>query len=471
MCIRDSPHTDHQRPPEDVCAKWRLGLALAGAYSLNYFWRYPIFMLPSEELHVHVVTLFGKTLDLQACFSMAFTLGFGAAKIPAVSAMSSQYFFSHRLRCCLGLFIFTMLTMGVGVYAFQDIPGLQVAAVFVSSFFSSWIYGGLVTYIEGRESTELLLAVLAGFFVYAGNLSRGTASVVLGWGVTPLLMPLVVGLVTCPIACFLMVLVGRMPGPSVADVSSRSKRRAMTSAQRKEFCGQWWLGILFMLFAYTSVATMRSFRDFYVQQIFAAAMDRTKDQVPSYTYFIADAPGAVLSCAALGAANKISDHIVALKALFAAQIAAVALGLFSTLLFHVGAIGGLAWQMLLGVGVYVSYSLMQTPVFERLFAATGTEGTCSFLIFLSDFCAYVGTTCLLLYNSFGPMDTDGDNDNDAVLNLYLGVLWGAGVAVLVCLSVCLVYFVRKLETRKLARCYDKKEDIEELETPFGIANM
>jgi len=38
---------------------WRLGLLLALAYSLNYFWRYPIFMLPKgpgEILDKHVVT-------------------------------------------------------------------------------------------------------------------------------------------------------------------------------------------------------------------------------------------------------------------------------------------------------------------------------------------------------------------------------------------------------------------------------
>ena len=48
-------------------------------------------------------------------------------------------------------------------------PCRQVACVFVSSFFSSWNFGGVITYIEGRRSTETMVAVLSFFFIYAGK--------------------------------------------------------------------------------------------------------------------------------------------------------------------------------------------------------------------------------------------------------------------------------------------------------------
>lgn len=438
-----------EEEPVDRWGTWKLGITLSCAYALNYFWRYPIFMLPSEVLHKRVVTIFNKPLKLQACFSMAFTLGFGAAKIPAVHIMSSSFFFTHRVQCCIGLFILTMLTQGVGVYAFSATPALQVLAVFVSCFFSSWIYGGLITYIEGRRSTEVLLAVMAGFFIYAGNVSRGTASLVLNMGVEPQVMPLVIGLVACPLACGLIYLVSRMPGPSAADVASRSKRAAMTSEQRVQFCKRWWPGLLLMLVSYATMTGIRSFRDFYVQQIFAAAMHKTKDEVGSWVYFVADGPGAVLSVLALAMANRAQNHVQAMKALFVAQICAVLVALLSTMLFKLDVIGGLAWQMSLGAGIYVSYTLMQTPVFERLFAATKQEGTCAFLIFLSDFVGYMATISLLLYNSFGPLsdgDDDGNSNNQDVLDLYLNVLWGGGAMIVVTLCGCLFYFMAKLRS-------------------------
>ena len=214
---------------------------------------------------------------------------------------------------------------------------------------------------------------MAGFFIYAGNLARGTASLVLQSGIAPLSMPLAVGTVACPIAVGLIWAVSRMPGPSAADISSRSKRRAMTREQRNDFCRRWLLGVLLMLLSYSVTTGIRSFRDFYVQQIFAAALNKPKDQVDSYVYFIADAPGAVLSCLALALANRVTDHMTAIKHLFGAQIAAILFALGATGLFQLDLISGVVWQMMLGVGIFVSYTLMQTPVFERLFAATRTE--------------------------------------------------------------------------------------------------
>ena len=78
------------------------------------------------------------------------------------------------------------------------------------------------------------------------------------------------------------------------------------------------------------------------------------------------------------------------------------------------------------------------------------QGTCAFLIFLSDFCGYVATISLLLYNSFGPLsDSDDGDDNDnnqQVLDLYLNVLWGGGAVIVATLTGCLCYFVKKIAT-------------------------
>ena len=71
--------------------------------------------------------------------------------------------------------------------------------------------------------------------------------------------------------------------------------------------------------------------------------------------------------------NRIDDNTTAIKGLFTAQIAACVLALVATLLFEAGLLGGMAWQVTLGIGIFVSYTLMQTPVFDRLFAATRTK--------------------------------------------------------------------------------------------------
>ena len=77
------------------------------------------------------------------------------------------------------------------------------------------------------------------------------------------------------------------------------------------------------------------------------------------------------------------------------------------------------------------------------------QGTCAFLIFLSDFVGYMATISLLLYNSFGPLsdgDDDGNSNNQDVLDLYLNVLWGGGAMIVVTLCGCLFYFMAKLRS-------------------------
>ena len=56
--VDDKHITNRSADDDDECdlATWKLGLLLAISYSLNYFWRYPIFMLPKgpgEILDTH----------------------------------------------------------------------------------------------------------------------------------------------------------------------------------------------------------------------------------------------------------------------------------------------------------------------------------------------------------------------------------------------------------------------------------
>ena len=76
-----------------------------------------------------------------------------------------------------------------------------------------------------------------GFLIYAGNASRGTASLVLRCGfVAPTAMPALVAAATCPLACLLLVAMDAAPLPSAADVACRSQRgQPMAWAVKRAF--------------------------------------------------------------------------------------------------------------------------------------------------------------------------------------------------------------------------------------------
>ena len=83
-------------------------------------------------------------------------------------------------------------------------------------------------------------------------------------------------------------------------------------------------------------------------------------------------------------------------AMLAMMAGAVLLMLGATALFQARAIGGTLWQLSLASGLYVAFSLLGAPFNERLLAATRTQGTIAFLVFISDCSGYVVSIGLLL---------------------------------------------------------------------------
>ena len=411
-----------------------IALSMSFSYCLTYFWRYPIFVLPAN---ITSQPVFSERMDVQASISLAFILGFGVAKPFAATVASSPFFFRHRSKALLLLLTSSNFIVGFG--NLSPAPGAKVAAVFFSSFCSSWIYGMMVTYLEGRRSTEALIAISSMCLAYTGNLSRGVGRAVLNAGVSPEMMPLLIGTAAWVPACGLLLVLDRAPKPSEADVAARSRRVPMDLPAKRRFLSRWGGGVFLMMLAYALVTGVRSVRDLYSAQIFAAAMN--VEEAPAWIFLVADAPGAVLSAAALVAVGIIRDSRRAMLAMILLMVIAITLGLGATALFQLNILGGVAWQLCLGTSVFVTYSLLSTPFYERMFAATRTEGTISFLVFASDCFGYVVTTTLLLYQDFGsPTDAEGAADNRDELHMFLNVEWACGSAVLLTLVVAALYF-------------------------------
>jgi len=96
--------------------------------------------------------------------------------------------------------------------------------MFLSAIPNSWIYGCLVSYLEGRESTEVLVAAVTLTLVIAAAVAKSTANMVLSMGVAATMMPLVLVLASLPICGALLCLLDKAPMPSAEDRAKRSVR-------------------------------------------------------------------------------------------------------------------------------------------------------------------------------------------------------------------------------------------------------
>lgn len=401
------------------------------SYALCYFWRYPIFMLPPEILNANAVFLFGRHLTLQECFSIAFVVGFGAAKLPAMRLQTSAFFFQYRLTILLWMLFLSMILTGLA--GLLPSHFLQIAALFGSSFVSSFLYGGIVTYLEGRRSTEILLASISASLVFAGTLSRASAAELLRWGVPARFMPLMLGTGAFLLASFLLVLTARAPPPSRADVAARSARTPMSPRKQWQFVRNNLFGVIATIGIWACMAGLRSFRDFYTQQIFSAALSGTPT---SKVYILADVPGAVLSFVFLVMMSWVNNSQRALFLMLLTNVVGLLLMAACTYFFRSGHLEGMDWILLYSAAFYAAYSVLNAPLNERIFAVTRAEGTCSFLIYASDFFGYVVTIGLLMYQSFGPLYGTANN---VVLALFIKMLYILS-GLMAFLAICSIFY-------------------------------
>jgi hypothetical protein len=96
-------------------------------------------------------------------------------------------------------------------------------------------------------------------------------------------------------------------------------------------------------------------------------------------------------------------------------------------------VGGYAFMVLMGLGLYLPYVAIHTTVFERLIAMTRERGNLGFLMYLADAAGYLGYAAVMVGGSFLPQQGD-------FLRFYTVVSWLIAALALAGLALGWVYF-------------------------------
>ncbi len=311
-------------------------------------------------------------------------------------------------------------------------PPLRPVAIFASALPLGMVWGLVIRFLEGRETSDLLLVGLSCSYILAGGEVRRTGRWLIDHhGVSEFWMPFVTGaLYLCPFLLAVWIL-SRLPRPSEADRRPRGERVPMARADRWRFLRRFLPGMLMLCLAYVLLTAYRDFRDVYQTEIFLA-MDI--DDHAAFTR--TERPVAVGVVAALGLLFLIRDNRAGLTATYAVMVGGLALLWGSTWMFERDRIGGETWMLLTGLGIYLAYVPFGTLLFERTFAYTRYAGTAVFAIYVADAIGYTGTVALQIYKDL----LAGGRDELGFFIDFTKVVALAGVPLLAC---ALIYFRRK----------------------------
>ena len=332
---------------------------------------------------------------------------------------------------------------------------LKVVAIFLNGLPLGMVWGLVVWYLEGRRTSELLLAGLSCSYIVSSGIVKdigramiegdvaawwrkvpgiGSAMAQLLGRVSEGWMPAITGLHFLPLFFLAVWLLNQLPRPSPADVAARAERAPMDGSHRLAFVKQFAFGLTLLCLAYFFLTAYRDFRDNYQVEIF----DGLGYPYAKNKAIISKAETLVMFgvMGALALLNLIKNNWLGLIGAFFIMSTGVALLGVSSLLLEAKWIDGFWWKTLTGLGSYLAYVPYGSVLFDRLIASTRVAGTAVFAIYIADAIGYTGSVGVQLYKDLAQSQMSR-------LGYFKGFTYFMSALGLVCLVSSCFYFLRR----------------------------
>jgi len=384
--------------------------AITAAFT-TYFCMYA-FRKPFAAARFEGESFFGTTVALKTAIVISQIIGYALSKCIGIKVCSEV---SPARRAVTLIFLIVWAELALVAYGLVP-DNFKVFAIFFNGLPLGMVWGLVVWYLEGRRTSELLLAGLSCSYILSSGMVKDFGRAMLEGGVAewwshvPLIgatigaalakvsegwMPAITGLHFLPVFLIAVWMLNQLPRPSDADVAARSERHTMTATDRLAFVRQFMLGMVLLCVSYFFLTAYRDFRDNYQVEIFdglgypyaqnKAIISKTETLV---------AFGVIIALALL---TFIKDNRRGLLGAFLIMITGLLTLGVSTLLLDAGAINGFWWMTLTGLGSYLAYVPFGSVLFERLIASTRAAGTAVFAIYLADAIGYTGSVGIQLF--------------------------------------------------------------------------
>jgi phosphonate degradation associated HDIG domain protein len=404
-----------------------IAYAMAAAFA-TYFCMYA-FRKPFAAARFDGEHFLGGEISLKTAFVVSQILGYTLSKYIGIKVCPEV-----RPGRRAGMLVLLVLAAETALILFAILPpDLKVVAIFLNGLPLGMVWGLVVWYLEGRLTSELLLAGLAcSYIVSSGAVKDVGRYLMAAHGVSEAAMPMLTGALFLPPFLLSVWLLSRLPPPTAADHAARFRRTTMDHASRLAFLRTLFLGLALMFAVRLLTTAFRDYRDNFGVELFDALGYHENPALFTRT----EIPVALGVMAALALLNLIRNNragVVGAHVLMAIGLALMAL---ATTLFDVGVLGGIGWMILVGLGSYMAYVPHDSVVFDRIIASTRVAGTAVFAIYLADAIGYTGSIGLPLVQDL--LFPGVDRLAFFRLFTYVVSLGGAGLLVASC-----VYFYRR----------------------------
>jgi hypothetical protein len=405
------------RAPLPVFSAYAVIMAFS-TYFCMYGYRRPFAAAQYEGQHI-------GGFDLKTALVISQLCGYALSKFLGIKVNSEM---PARRRALALLLLVAWAEAALVLFALLP-PAGQLVAIFLNGLPLGMVWGAVFSFIEGRRSSDILGAGLNCSYIVASGAVKSVGAALLGRGVSESWMPAVTGLVFLPVFVAAVWGLERLPPPSEADARARVSRTPMDRHARRAFLARYAGGIFVLVFAYVFLTAYRDLRDNFAAELWTALGHSGAPSV----FTVSELPIALAVMVVLGLLYLVKDNRVALMVTHGILIAGGLLIGGATVLFDVGAISGMSWMVLVGLGLYLAYVPFNCVLFDRMIAALGFVATAVFLIYVSDAFAYGGSLGVLLYKELAQAEL-------SMLDFFRGLSYAASALTMVCFGISAVYF-------------------------------
>lgn len=372
---------------------------------------------------------FGLGMDAKTVLVISQVLGYMLSKFIGIKIISEMPP-KQRVYWLLGLVAFGLGMLGL--FAVVPTPW-KIGALFLNGLPLGMVFGVVLSYLEGRRNTELLVAALSATFIFSTGLVK-TIGVILiqDYGVGEYAMPFATGLLFFPLFVFSVWMLNKSKAPDEFDIAERSERTPMDRAKRKDFLKKHGVGFAGLVAIYVLLTIIRDFRDNFIVEFWQELGYGQEPELITLT----EIPVAVivLVIAAMGIIIRKNRLAFNLGMYFTAFGALTIL--LATLLFENSLISPISWMISTGIGVYLPYILFHCLLFERLIALLKYQGNIGFLFYTADALGYLASvSVLLLKEVVGYSDT--------WVEFFIDLNIKAALPILLLVFLVMFYFSRK----------------------------
>jgi hypothetical protein len=365
-------------------------VAAFGTYFCTYAFRKP-FNAGTYEGY----TLFG--VGYKTVLIISQMLGYLVSKYSGIKIISGLNYMRRITYILLLVGISEGALVGFGLTPYP----YNFVFLFLNGLPLGLIFGIIFSFLEGRRFTEMLSLGLTINMIMGSGVLKSVYFIIRDtFHISEFWMPAMEGLFFAPPFLLFVWMLSRIPPQSEVDIEQRTKREAMTGADKRRLIAGFGFG-LFAMVAINALLTMcRDFRDNFMVEV---AQEINLSSSMNIFSKIETAIG-ILVFVCVGCLSFIRSN----KYCFVVQHVMIFVGLLlligGSLLYARGLLSPFWWFVSVGFGIFLPYITIQSVYFDRFIALFRTKANAGFLIYLCDSTGYTFSMLILLYKEFWATD-------------------------------------------------------------------